>query len=112
MNALKQKFTALTEREQRLVLLSGLVIYWVFFTGGYGHRLIRVSVSKVSYWKVIRNWLAGLKSRAKRPRSYAVLSRRPDGLPVRCHSWLPAQVVTTHYLYHACNHKVMKFRYG
>lgn len=33
MNALKQKFTALTEREQRLVLLSGLVIllgifYW------------------------------------------------------------------------------------
>ena len=33
MNALKQKFTALTEREQRLVLLSGLVVllgifYW------------------------------------------------------------------------------------
>ena len=33
MNALKQKFTALTEREQRLVVLSGLVIllgifYW------------------------------------------------------------------------------------
>ena len=33
MNALKQKFTALTEREQRMVLLSGMVIllgifYW------------------------------------------------------------------------------------
>lgn len=38
MNTLKQKFSQLTEREQRLVLISAVVVVVGMFIGWCGHR--------------------------------------------------------------------------
>ncbi|WP_296052379.1 type II secretion system protein M [uncultured Alteromonas sp.] len=91
MNALKQKFTALTEREQRLVVLSGVVIVLGIFYWGLWAPLNQ-SISQQSQLletnKKLVSWVEEQSQKAAQ-------LRRTQSAPKRVSGSLPQLVTST-----------------
>lgn len=91
MNALKQKFTSLTEREQRLVLISGLVILLGIFYWGLWSPLnqgISQQSQQLQNNKKLITWVEEQSQRAAQ-------LRRTQSAPARVTGSLPQLVTST-----------------